>query len=101
MKRQVDPSSASAPLFSSGKVSSGFKTDMWDFILVSFLCSVFWHEKCRIIFLSTSYFNIMTRGNPVPSKKNLCLFVVFAILSLEMRTRPNPEFRFSFISELL
>lgn len=40
MKRQVKPSSPSAPPFSLGKVSNGFKTDMWDFILVFFLCSV-------------------------------------------------------------
>lgn len=94
MKRQVDPSSPSAPPFSSGKVSNRFKTDMWDLILLFFLCSVFWHKKCSIIFLYIFYFNTITWGNPVLSKKDLflCLFVLFALLSLEMRTRPNPKF---------
>lgn len=50
MKRQVYPSSPFAPPFSLGKVSNGFKTDMWDFILVFFLCSVFGTKNAELFF---------------------------------------------------
>lgn len=55
MKRQVDPSSPclsppSIPPASLGKLSNGFKTNMWSFILVFFFCSVFDMKNAELFF---------------------------------------------------